>query len=442
MSEEPNRRILLIDDTASIHEDFRKILTPADTGASEVDAAMAGLLGGANPNNGHAKPAERVPYQMDSALQGPEGLEKLKAANAAGRPYALAFVDVRMPPGWDGVRTIEALWKEDPFVQTVICTAYSDYSWDQTLERLGASERLLILKKPFDAVEIQQVALALTEKWNIARRERELFGQLKRAEQEARAYASSLETVNRALVTAKAATDKVTQLKTEFLLRLSEEVNTNLQRILGEAGNLKSPAQRSAAERDYLDAIISASERLMSTFNETMDLALLEAGELSCETAPCEPAPILEELRAAALEAARRKGIAFELTVRGDVPATIQTDGRRFRQILGELIDNAVQRTEAGTVRVTVGMQLTNDWRRSFLRCDVSDSGPGILEAERGSLFEPFQHRRSTENPGLGLALAKRLAEILGGDLVVSDVVSDAGTTFTLTLDAGTLAEA
>ena len=88
----------------------------------------------------------------------------------AGRPYAMAFVDIRMPPGWDGIETVQRIWAEYPGLQVVICTAYSDYSWDNITKTLGHSDQLLILKKPFDTIEVMQLALALTEKWNLTLR--------------------------------------------------------------------------------------------------------------------------------------------------------------------------------------------------------------------------------------------------------------------------------
>jgi len=109
-------------------------------------------------------------FQIDSAFQGEEGLEKVRAAAAAGAPYAVAFVDVRMPPGWDGIETIARIWKEFPDLQMVVCTAYSDYSWDEMLGTLVVEDRLLILKKPFDTIEVAQLASALTTKWDLTRR--------------------------------------------------------------------------------------------------------------------------------------------------------------------------------------------------------------------------------------------------------------------------------
>jgi diguanylate cyclase len=158
-----NRRILVIDDTPSIHEDFRKILCP-DTGglAALVHAEMA--LFGDNPDTA---PSFLPSFELDFAFQGRDALTMVTGALAADKPYAMAFVDMRMPPGWDGVETIEHLWQVDPRLQIAVCTAYSDYSWEVMSERLDLGDRLLILKKPFDAIEIRQMASALTAKWQL-----------------------------------------------------------------------------------------------------------------------------------------------------------------------------------------------------------------------------------------------------------------------------------
>jgi two-component system cell cycle sensor histidine kinase/response regulator CckA len=152
-------RILVIDDNRAIHGDFRKILCPSSSAPLEVlEAALFG------PEDAGVKPPV---FQMDSAYQGQEGLAMVEKSLKEGRPYWMAFVDVRMPPGWDGVETIAKLWEVAPELQVVICTAYSDYSWGSMTSRLQHRDRLVILKKPFDAMEVLQMASALTEKWRL-----------------------------------------------------------------------------------------------------------------------------------------------------------------------------------------------------------------------------------------------------------------------------------
>ncbi len=162
MTSKPNRRILIVDDSPAIHDDFHKILGPRRAAAPLADLESQ-LFGDAVV----AETPER--YLLESAHQGREAVAMAAARAAAGAPYALAFVDMRMPPGWDGVKTIEELWRVDGDLQVVVCTAYSDDSWVDMRARLGANDRMLILKKPFDPAEVAQLALALTEKWNLAR---------------------------------------------------------------------------------------------------------------------------------------------------------------------------------------------------------------------------------------------------------------------------------
>ena len=156
-----NNRILVIDDNPSIHEDFLKILGGGVASSASLVEAESILFG-----NTPERDLNRG-FELDFAFQGQEALEKVEAAIKAGKPYALAFIDVRMPPGWDGIETIARLWQADPGLQTVICTAYSDYSWDDMVARLDASDNLLILKKPFDNIEVLQLAHAMTRKWEV-----------------------------------------------------------------------------------------------------------------------------------------------------------------------------------------------------------------------------------------------------------------------------------
>ena len=158
-----NRRILIIDDNPAIHDDFRKILTAGDSSASIIDQEAEALLGESKLNS--CAPV----FELESAFQGEEALAKVQRAVAAKAPHAMAFVDMRMPPGWDGLDTICRIWQIYPQLEIVICTAYSDHSWHAIQQTLGTSDRLLILKKPFDKIEVQQLALALTEKWNLRR---------------------------------------------------------------------------------------------------------------------------------------------------------------------------------------------------------------------------------------------------------------------------------
>jgi len=156
------QRVLVIDDNPSIHDDFRKILRSRAV-PSELDETKSALFG--TPK---IEPAS-ITFELTHASQGEEGLECVQKALAEGRPFAVAFIDVRMPPGWDGIETTARIWEVDPSLQVIICTAYSDYTWDDIRRRFRESENLLILKKPFDNIEVLQFAYALTAKWKLMR---------------------------------------------------------------------------------------------------------------------------------------------------------------------------------------------------------------------------------------------------------------------------------
>jgi len=160
----PNNRILVVDDNEAIHEDFKKILAaPASAAATEVDQLASSLFD-------EEKLAEAAPeFHLTHALQGQEALELVQKSLSKDQPFAMAFVDVRMPPGWNGIETVEKIWQIEREIEIVLCTAYSDFSWEEISRRLTHPERLLILRKPFDPLEVRQLAYGLTSKWFLRR---------------------------------------------------------------------------------------------------------------------------------------------------------------------------------------------------------------------------------------------------------------------------------
>jgi two-component system NtrC family sensor kinase len=156
-------RVLIVDDNEGIHQDFRTLLQPRRE-PDELDELAVELFGDqAVPD----EPIADLPsYRCDSVFQGDTALENVKDAVANGESYALAFIDIRMPPGWDGVETILHIWEIDPNIQMVLCSAYSDYSWEEIVQKLGVSDKLLLLRKPFDPNSVKQLTLATTSRWH------------------------------------------------------------------------------------------------------------------------------------------------------------------------------------------------------------------------------------------------------------------------------------
>jgi len=436
MSENANRRILLVDDTDSIHLDFRKILTAQPPTSSSANSARVAFFGAPST----AVQPKPETYEVESARQGQEALVMVQRAVAEQKPFALAFVDVRMPPGWDGVETIERLWQVDRELQVVICSAYTDYSWADMLARLGRTDRLLFLKKPFDPIEVCQLASALTQKWNATRREHLRMEEALTAEKEARAYAASLTTVNRALETARARAEAATRAKSEFLANMSHEIRTPMIAILGYADLLRDLELPANERSEHLETIHVNGRRLLSTLDGILDMARIETGRLEIEQRACSPASIVDEVVACRRDSAIVKGLQLSVQRAGAIPESIRSDPSRLRQILTALVDNAIKFTSSGSVRIELGMHPTEPWEDPRLSISITDTGIGITPEVRARLFEAFSQgdnslTREHGGAGLGLALARRLAQVLGGDVTVESTPG-AGSCFTLTIAA------
>ncbi len=177
----PNNRILIVDDNVSIHRDFKKVLSnPRSEEKKKLAQIERGLFQDFPDEEDEVggPPAGHPDYTVDFAVQGEEALLKVIKAQEECRPYALIFMDVRMPPGWDGIETIGRIWEKYPDIEMVICTAYSDYSWEKILAQLGGTDRLLFLRKPFDTTAVKQMALSQTRKWNLSQQARRYVTQL------------------------------------------------------------------------------------------------------------------------------------------------------------------------------------------------------------------------------------------------------------------------
>lgn len=165
MAQQPYR-IITIDDNEAIHQDYRKVLCTAPDN-KPLDDATEFLFG--HPQGSDHSKNSGLTCCVDSAYQGTQGVEMIRRSVAENRPYACAFVDVRMPPGIDGVETSRRIWEIDPDLPIVLCTAYSDHSWSEISSHLNHTDKLLILKKPFDPLELQQIVAAQTARWKLTK---------------------------------------------------------------------------------------------------------------------------------------------------------------------------------------------------------------------------------------------------------------------------------
>ncbi|HMG54545.1 MAG TPA: ATP-binding protein [Kofleriaceae bacterium] len=463
MTTATEHRILIVDDNHAIHDDFRKIFAPPDATADTLDALEAALL------DRPAVASEPIgTFELVSAYQGHEALDHVVAAAAANRPFALAFVDMRMPPGWDGLETIERLWQVDPDVQIVICSAYSDHSWSDLRTRLGARESLLILKKPFDTLEVVQCAHALTTKWTLARRLRAHVDELEatvasRTQQLVRANAELAEHIHE-------------RERMEGELRLSQKLEAVGQLAAGVAHEINTPIQYVADNLQFLrDGITTLAEMAtemlaaaatarggevgalidrLDAIAEHADLRYLSQeipGSLdSVRDGVSRIANIVRAMKelahpgpreASAIDLPRALQNALEVTAAAyryvaDVDTQFATTppvvcfGSDLNQVFLNLIVNAahaIEDKQAGRGRLGVRTRVDGDQ----VEIAISDTGAGIPEAHRERVFDAFFTTKEVgRGTGQGLAISRSIVVDRHGGTLTFDSQVGIGTTF------------
>jgi signal transduction histidine kinase len=343
------------------------------------------------------------------------------AAVAQGRPYAIAFVDMRMPPGWDGTQTIAKLWEADPDLQVVICTAYTDQSWEQISKVLVRVDQLPILKKPFDSIEVTQLAAALSHKWELKRQVALKLEELAVRVEEARV---------------------ANVVKSQFLSTMSHELRTPLSSVLGYADLLKEELLGQPSCLEKIEIIRRDGRHLLTLINDILDLSKIEAGKMTVERSASCPCELVAEVMSMMRVRAAEKGRTLEVEYSWPMPATIQTDAVRLRQILVNLIGNALKFTQTGGVRLIVRPPRPDD-AQPRITFEVVDSGIGMSPEQLARLFSPFVQgdasmTRRFGGTGLGLTITRCLARLLGGDISAASTLGQ-GSIFTLVLETGPL---
>ncbi|MGD0464631.1 MAG: ATP-binding protein [Tepidisphaeraceae bacterium] len=243
---------------------------------------------------------------------------------------------------------------------------------------------------------------------------------------------------------AKEAADAANRAKSEFLANMSHEIRTPMMAILGYADLMLDHGQSTSDHLNSLNTIRRNGAHLLNVINDILDLSKIEAGEMRMERIPCSACQIMADIASSMRVRARERNLAFEIQFDGMIPETIQSDPTRLRQILMNLAGNAIKFTEAGWVRLVVGLVDPADSPSPRLRFDVVDSGIGMTNEQIAGLFQPFvQGDNSTTRKfggtGLGLAISRRLARALGGEITVESAPGR-GSRFTLTVATGSLA--
>jgi two-component system NtrC family sensor kinase len=445
ITQEKNRRVLVVDDNEAIHHDFRKILGDRPE-STELSARKAELFGAADEEK------SKIVFELACAIRGQDGLAKVVAARDANRPFALAFVDMRMPSGWDGVETIQQIWQVDRKIQIVICTAYSDYAWSEIIEKLGQSDNLLILKKPFDNIEVSQLAAALTDKWwatSQAGLKMEMLEQLV-AQRTAtlQQEIAERERVQQLLREKENLTRRARRLESIGQLAggIAHEFNNLLQTIQGYTCIVQDELSPDEPAYADLEKALVATQRAATLTGQLLTFSRgqsLERSTIDVNEAVTNVVSLLECVL----------GKEIELTVSLDEKVgVISADTEMIQQVVMNLCLNARDAMPSGgKLTITTADEVLTDNYCAFhpdtepgryVLLSVTDTGCGMTPEVIEHVFEPFFTTREVgQRTGLGLTTVYRLVRHHGG-VVTAYSEPNVGSTFRVRLPADAQATA
>jgi signal transduction histidine kinase len=353
---------------------------------------------------------QRQGYEVAVAQSGFEALEML-----ARDPSDAVLLDVVMP-GMDGLEVCQRLKADERLksIPVILITGLDSHEHIVAGLDSGADD--------YESRCCDRRVLAA--RLRAALRSKTLFDLIRHA--------------NRELDAARREAEAANVAKSELLANISHEIRTPMTAILGYADLLRSKVQASE-DLESIDTIKRNGELLLDLINELLDLSKMEAGRFTIESAPCSPRAIVNDVVSLMSLRAKAKELSLEVRCETPLPVLIQSDPLRLRQILVNLIGNAIKFTERGEITVSVSARAA-ETPEGAVQIDVADTGIGIEPDRLDAIFRPYSQAdasvsRRYGGTGLGLAISRRLAQLLGGELTVKSTPG-LGSTFTLTLAA------
>jgi two-component system, NtrC family, sensor kinase len=471
-----HQRILVVDDNPAIHEDFRKILCAAMPTAAALSQSAAAFFGQSE------RMLEPPTFQMDSAFQGQEALNRIVEALGENRPYAMAFLDVRMPPGWDGIETALRIWERDPHLQVVLCTAYSDCSWEDLRARLGRSDRLVILKKPFDNVEVLQLAEALTEKWRATKQAALKLGALEQAvEERTREIRQANEALLAQISERKLLENQLVQAQKlesigQLAAGIAHEINTPIQyvgdsveflrsamtsieKVLDQYRQVFHTTSDTASRQEVLDWLQAAEEvaeleflrgEVPRAFERTLDGVARVAKIVRAMKEFSFPdarehhhADINQALETTLVVAHNEYKLLARVDTRFSELPAVKCNISELNQVFLNLIVNAAHAIQDSGKDAADGViQIRTSVAGGLVEIAIADNGCGITAEIANKVFDPFFTTKEVgRGTGQGLSIARAAVITRHGGSLSFETIVGHGTTFFVRLPIGGIEE-
>ncbi len=435
-------RILAIDDEPSVLEGYRSILLSKggirDENESKFQALGELLDLGVQLDIEDTSSAPR--FELSCATSGEEGYATFLAAVEEDNPFALIYLDMRMPNGWDGMETAVKIREVDKLVRIILITAYTDYSMTEIRNRIGVDFEFM--NKPINRDELFHVSELRAQQWTESMELHTYRVQLEELV-EARTRALKLEIDNHKQTADALA--RASRVKSEFLANMSHEFRTPMNGIIGMNELLKMSGV-TEQQKGYLNTQRESSQRLMVLINDVLDISKLEAGQLVIHEEPFQLSQLLEPIREvfSSVEAGEKR-LQFDLDVSDQVADHYLGDLKRLNQVLQNLCNNAVKFTNSGSVKLDITSD-DIDVEHQRLSFSISDSGIGMEPEQQQQVLQPFVQAdgsatRSHEGTGLGLAISHQLVKLMGGEGIRIESEPGVGSTFSFALNLAVAVE-
>jgi len=412
-----NKRILVIDDNASIHEDFKKVLglPVQDKSISEIEEMNQDLFGVKLARAG-------VGFDLSFALTGNRGCLLVAEAIEAGCPFGLVFLDQYLPD-LDVISIITTIWEKAPRTEIVMISTFAVDSWQAPVEELGLTSRLLFLRKPIDTLVLRQMALSLLEKYSLSEKSSNATDQLPgERERQLELALAAMTTRNRELLEINQEASTNSSKKTDYLMSMSHEIRTPLNGVLGMVELLRE-TELDQNQRHLIETLAESGEVLMLLLTNILDLAKIEEGKIELQYTAFSlrkcVSGVINLMEARAIQ----RGNRLVTKIDPAVPAQVQGDEIWMRQVLVNLLSNAIKFTNKGNISVEIEVDVETE-RHVMLNFVVLDSGIGIDSKDQEQLFRQFAQVGGKagviyDGTGLGLAVCKQLVNLMGGEIWV-----------------------
>ena len=397
LNKELNRRILMVDDEPKILEELEKVLAPSQRGNAELSELENRLF-----NHSESSQKTTTVYDVCCCHQGDEAVREVQKAVEKNEPFAVAFIDIRMPPGPDGVATAEEIRKLDPNIQIVMMTGYSDFDISEIAHRIPPEDKLLYMQKPIHSQEIRQFALALTAKWQSD-------------------YLLHLQ--NQQLTESNEYLKEHDRLKSEFVMTVSHELRTPLtifKNILSNAmaGVMGKVPPKLLKNLEMADEAIS---RLTCIINDFLDVSKLEVGKMKIHQEVLCVQETVNKLMEMVKFVTDAKKIQLDLRM-PDNELYINADYEKITRVINNLIENATKFVPEKTGHISIEVED----RGERVGINVRDNGPGINGDDKEKVFDRFIQVEKHVGPGkhgtgLGLAICRELIQLHSGRIWVED---------------------